>query len=90
MEPLNPLPHPTMFRVRFDLPMTRRYRVHTVQNPDGGSTYTFKSVNEVFSFLIEHGQASFYLVTKPPYGIVVRIGGSAPPYPEIAPQPPSA
>lgn len=86
MEPFKTSSHPTLYRVRFDLPITRRYRVHTISSPDGGSTWSYKSVNEVFAMLIELGQSRFYMVTEPPYGIEVRIGGSVPPYPEIAPQ----
>lgn len=75
-----------MYRVRFDLPMTRRYRVHTITSPDGQSTFSFKSVNEVMVRLTELGQTSFIMVTDPPHGLIVRIGPYARPIPEIAPQ----
>lgn len=75
-----------MFRVRFDLPMTRRYRVHTITSPDGQSIYSFKSVREVMVRLTELGQTKFVMVTDPPHGLIVTIGPYARPIPEIAPQ----
>lgn len=77
-----------MYRVRFDLPMTRRYRVHTITSPDGKSVYSYKSVREVMIALTELGQVKFIMQTDPPHGLIVTIGPYARPIPEIAPQAP--
>lgn len=75
-----------MYRVRFDLPMTRRYRVHVVTSPDGKSVSSFKSVLEVMRYLTELGQVSFIMITDPPHGLIVKVGPYARPIPEIASQ----